>query len=298
MNSFQNRSAAEKPFIVTHTPLVLTLLAAAIIVVFGGLWWKHVHDSPRRVFAGMLRSTLSTRSVTRSTTNIGQEGYERIEQLSFAAPVAARTYIQLQQTTAQGRTTVKSETIGTTDADYSRYLSIDVQGGDNTKFKPVIKVWGKADAATGQPQYLLQSIQGLLPFANLTPASLEVFVKKIQDTNVYSVNYASTKPKKVGNKSAIDFSVTVKPAAYVALLNELAKQSGISSDLGLNPNDYKDQPDININIVVDKLSRQVLEVTYGTQKESYSSYGISAAVALPEQTIPFSELQQRIQATQ
>ena len=298
MSSPKIQISSEKPFILTHTPLVLSSIAVVLVIVFGGLWWRHVHDSPRRVFEGMLKNILTTRSVTRSTTSVGQQGYERIEQLSFAQPVAARTLIQLQQSSQQGQTTVTSETIGTNQADYSRYVSIDVKGGDNTKYKPIINVWGKSDVTTGQLQYLAGSTQGLLPFANLSPKVQTDFYHKIIDKKIYTVNYASTKPKKVGNKSAIDFSVTVKPAAYVSLLTELAKQNGIAQDLGLNPDDYKDQPDISLSIVVDKLSRQVLEVTYGTQKEVYSAYGVSAAIQTPETTIPFTELQQRIQAVQ
>lgn len=290
---------ASLPFIVTHTPVVIVIVAVALVGIFGNLWFTRIYNSPKRVFDAMLRNNFSTSSVTRSSSTVGQEGLERVEQLSFVPPVASRTYITLSQPSEAGTTTVESETIGTRNADYSQYLRINVAGNQQgNKYAAVQNVWSRSSVADGQPQYLAQATQGLIPFGNLNASQRDQIVRLINDKKVFTVNYASTKPQKVGKKSALNFSVAVNTSAYVEMLKVLNKMTGTGDVLDLNAEDYKDQPPVTINVVVDKLTRQVLEATYGQQKEVYSAYGLAQAVDVPEKTIPFSELQQRIQTVQ
>lgn len=289
-----------RPFIVTNTPTVLVIIGIILFAIFGELWWSRIYNSPRRVFEGMLRNNLSTLSVTRTSTSSAQKGFERIEQLNFSPPIATRTYIKLVQPSQSGQATVETETIGTQSSDYSKYLKINV--GDKASNPPAYKaiegLWGRSSLSDGEPQYLSQAMQGLVPFANLSAADRTRVVNLINSKGVYKVNYASTKPKKINGKSAIDFSVSVNPAKYIEMLKEIGKSVGLNGFATLDAEQYKDQPNVNISIVVDKLSRQVIEVDYGQQKEAYSAYGINRAVELPEKTIPFSDLQQKIQAVQ
>lgn len=291
---------AEKPFIVTHTPIVLVLIGLIFFGLFGSLWWTKVHDSPRRVFADMLVNNLSTAGVTRTSSAKGVQNYERVERLSFTPTISNHSYIKISEESEAGKTTVQTETIGTKDNDYSRHLKIDVsqqEGAAPRSFKSVEGVWAKSSLINGQPQYLAQSLQSLVPFANLNAGQRKAILKLIQDKKVYTVNYASTKPKRINGKSAIDFSVSVDPVQYIALLQALNKAVGM--DVGdINPDDYKDQPAISLNVLVDKFSRQVLEVTYGQQKEIYTGYGISMPISIPKKTITVEELQQRIQSAQ
>ena len=266
--------------------------------LFGSLWWTKIHDSPRRVFADMLVNNLSTTSVTRSSAAEGPQSYDRVEQLSFTPFASNRSYVKLSQEAEGAKTSVQTETIGTRSEDYSRHLKIDIsqqEGAPSRNFNSVEGVWSKTSLEDGQPQYLSQSLQGLLPFANLNAAKRTEIIQLINEQKVYTINYASTKPKRINGKSAIDYSVSVDPAKYIALLNALNKAIGV--DLGdINPEDYKDQPPISINVVVDKRSRQVLEVVYGQQKETYSGYGLTSPIEIPEKTISVQELQQRIQS--
>jgi hypothetical protein len=245
----------------------------------------------------MLQNNLSTPSVTRVSEASDQVGLERIEQLSFVPPIASRTYVKLTQKTEQGQAAVQTETIGTQDSDYSKYLKIDVTGTSATKYKTIEGIWGKSGLTDGQ-QYLSQSMQGLIPFANLNAADRAKVMDVINQKQVYKVNYASTKPTHMNGKSAISFSVNVEPANYIAMMKVLAKLSGVQDLTTVNEADYKDQPAINLSIIVDKQSRQVMQVTYGQQKETYSAYGLNQPVTIPDKTIPFSDLQQKIQATE
>lgn len=294
-------TSTEKPFIVTNTPLVLVILGLLLIGLFSGLWWNRVYNSPRRVFDGMLANNLTTTSVTRRSTATGQQGLDRIEQLSFVAPLATRSYVKITQPSTSGETSVQTETIGTQQSDFSRYLKIEVAQADGQKpksYASVEGIWAQSSLADGQPQYLVQAVQGLMPFANLNAAQRQKILKLIEDKKIYTVNYASSKPKQLNGKSAIDFSVSVNPSQYIVMLQELSKMIGLGKIDGLNAEDYKNQPPINLSVVVDKLSRQIIEITYGQQKETYSDYGLSRAIETPEKTIPAEELQQKIQAVQ
>lgn len=294
-------TSTEKPFIVTNTPLVLVILGLLLIGLFSGLWWNRVYNSPRRVFDGMLANNLTTTSVTRRSTATGQQGLDRIEQLSFVAPLATRSYVKITQPSTSGETSVQTETIGTQQSDFSRYLKIEVAQADGQKpksYASVEGIWAQSSLADGQPQYLVQAVQGLMPFANLNAAQRQKILKLIEDNKIYTVNYASSKPKRLNGKSAIDFSVSVNPSQYIVMLQELSKMIGLGKIDGLNAEDYKNQPPINLSVVVDKLSRQIIEITYGQQKETYSDYGLSRAIETPEKTIPAEELQQKIQAVQ
>ncbi len=292
--------SSEKPFIVTHTPLVLVGIGLVLLALFGSLWWTKVHDSPRNVFADMLANNLSTASVTRSSSSTGQQGFERVEQLSFTPTATTRSYVKVSQESEQGKTTVKTETIGTITNDYSRYLNIDVapSGGQAApNYRSVENIWAKSSLVEGQPQYLSQSMQGLIPFANLNASKRQEIIKLIQDKKIYKVNYASSKPKRLNGKSAIDFSVSVDPVQYIELLKALNKAVGVDVQ-GLNSDEYKGQPPISLSVVVDKLSRHVLQVTYGQQKEVFSAYGLTQPITIPEQTVSVQELQQKIQMAQ
>lgn len=294
-------SIQEKPFIVTHTPLVLVGISLILVALFGSLWWTKVHDSPRRVFADMLVNNLSTASVTRSSTSAGQQALDRVEQLSFTPSATTRSFVKVSDQSEEGKTSVQTETVGTQSNDYSRYLKIDVTpeaGVAPRNFSSVENIWAKSSLSEGQPQYLSQSLQGLIPFANLSATKRQEIIKLIQDKKVYTVNYASSKPKRINGKTAIDFSVSVDPVQYITLLMALNKAVGVEQTEDLNPQDYKEQPPISLNVVVDKLSRQVIEVTFGQQKETYSAYGLAGPISIPEKTISVQELQEKIQSVQ
>ncbi len=290
------------PFIIVHKALSISLIALIIFIVSGVMWWRQVYNNPRRVFETMLSNNLSTQGVTRSSKSVSEgTPIDKTEQISFVPKIASRTLVIIDQKAPDGASTsITSETIGTLSQDYSRYIKINTSQknaeGKPLDYSKVINIWGKSDSLQGEPQNFSQATLGLIPFANLNESTKNKVLEVMNKTNAYEVDYSKVEPKVVGNKAALVFPVKVNTAGYVEALKIVAKATGLGDTPGLDPKSYKDQPPIEIKIIIDKHSRHILEVDYGQdQKEQYSAYGLSLPIELPNKTIPINELQQKVQ---
>lgn len=292
-----------QPFIVTHKAASIKLLALIIFIGSAGMWITSIYNAPARVFNGMLSNNLSTESVTRvSNTSNNGVPVEKYEQISFVPQAAARTVINIDQRTSGGDSKVMTETVGTQAADFSRYLVIETsQKNDQGKaldYSSVKNLWGKGDSTSGPPQYYQQAVLGLVPFANLNDDDRQKVLKAITEKKAYTVDYSKVAPKKVGKYAALVFPVKVDTAGYIEVLKVLGKSIGLGDLADLDPAAYKDAPPIELSLVVDKASRQLIELDYvgSDQKETYTSYGLSAPVVQPTKTISVDELQQKVQS--
>ncbi len=273
---------------------------ALLFGVFSVLWIQKVYTGPSRVFWGMIENNLSTSGVTRRTVNEqGGQKTDQYTQLSFVDPVASHSYVDLVQGDGNNGTQVRTETIGTKDTDYSRYISIKTnqksQDGKPLDFSKVQQVWGKSDQLGGG-QYYRQAALGLVLFANLDNATALEVSNKLRQQDVYTVDYSKAKSTKVNGKSVWTYAVKLDVAKYLTVVKEYSKKLPLGNIDELDPEQYKSSPPIELSISVGKLSRQVVQIqTSDGQKEDYLSYGLKAPVELPEKTIPISDLQQRLQ---
>ena len=289
------------PFIVTNKAISLTIISLIIFAVSGSVWWKQVYNSPRRVFEGMLKTNLTTQSVTRTTvSDDSSSAIEKYEQLSFVPPMASRTAAVINQGSGDSETHVISETVGTNDADYSRYVKIDTNqkgsSGNKLDYSNVLNIWGNSP----YPQAYPQTVLGLIPFANLKAKDLPEMLTLFTDSKAYEVDYSSVEPRRIDGKSALVFSVKINTGQYVKVLKTIASRAGFSDFADLNPDDYANSAPITVKLTVDKLSRQLLEADYVDtgQKEQYSAYGLSLPVLVPEKYEYIESLQQKIQEIQ
>ena len=285
-----------------------TALAIILFIVFGGLWFQKVYTNPHRVFDGMLANNLSTFGVTKHSLNVqGGQKVDQYTQLSFAVPAASHNFVHLTQGTGTESTDVQTETIGTVDTDYSRYIKIQTsqksKDGKQLDFSKVQGIWGKTDAPVpGSPssaQYYRQAALGMLPFGNLDKSSRDEMLHKLNDSKVYTVDYSKAKSDTVNGKRVWQYSVKLDIAAYIGVLKAEGKKLGLGSLDDFNPDQYKGQPPVELTISVDKISRQLVQVLSGAgQKDDYQSFGLSSPVQLPSKTIPIAELQQQLQQIQ
>lgn len=295
----------EMPLIVAHKALSIFIIAGIIFIVSGTMWWRQVYNNPHRVFESMLSNNLSTQGVTRSSNSVTDGSpVSKTEQVSFVPTAASRTLVTIEQKGTDGANTkITSESIGTLSADFSRYVSIQTtqknKAGKPLDYSKVENIWGKSDSAQAQPQNYSQSILSLVPFANLNAETRDKVLKLMNEKKVYDVDYSKVEPKRMDGKSALVYPVKVNTAGYVEVLKVIAKSLGLGDLPSLDPSAYKDQPPVELKIIVDKQSRHVLEVDYGQdQKELYSAYGLSLPIVQPNKTIPISELQQKVQEVQ
>jgi hypothetical protein len=295
------KNADPVPFVVTHKILTIVILALSIFVFSGLLWWKNIYNNPRRVFETMIVNNLQTQSYSKSSSqDTNGNKSEKVEQISFVPDIAARSVETVTQSGPADKSTVKTEIIGTLKDDYVRYVSIQTneknKDGKPLDYSSVENVWGKTDSKEQPPQYLSQSILNLVPFANLNSENRSKALSTFYDKKAYEVDYSKVKPLKINGKSALVYPVKINASGYINVLKVIASSSGLGNLPSLDPESYKDQPPIEIEIVVDKLSRRVIQVKPGQNiVENYSSYGLSIPIQIPKDFKPASELQKKIQ---
>lgn len=289
------------PFFIAHKVASLYVLSALVFTFAGISWWRHVYNSPHRVFEAMMSNNLSTSGVTRETKN-EQAGstIDKLEKISFVPEAGAQSLINIKQSGNGAESDVQTETMGTVTADFSRYNKITTSQknaeGKGLDYSSIQNIWGKSVPGESQPQYFSQAVLGIVPFANLNPETKTKVLKVLSDKKAYEVDYSGVKPLRINGKSALVFPVSVDTAGYVEALNIIIESLGLQG-AKLDPAQYKGQPPISITLTVDKLSRHLIEASIsGQQKETYSAYGVTTALQYPDKTIPVSQLQQKVQA--
>lgn len=282
----------------------LILSAIVILVVAVWFWWCNVYEGQQSVFWGMINNNLATSSIGRHVVQQNQgQTLEQDIQLYFGGINGSHSFITLSQDNNGAKTTVKSETIGTPTADYSRYTSIKT-AQRNSKNQVVntsglINIWAKTGQLAGAPntgQYFNQAIFTIVPYGNFDAGTRQQLVKFIRDNKVYSLT--TVKNTKVNGKAAYIYTVNVRAAAYIATMAEYVKALGLG-DLGLDAEQYQNSPALQVQFTVAKTSRQLLAINYpaSQQEETFYSQGLEGYLPVPSKTIPLSELQTRIQNT-
>ena len=300
----QSNISDTTPFIVKYKTASIIIGAIVLVIISSSIWVRQVYYSPERIFNAMLENNLSTSGVTRTRLQESQGGKkEDIEQVSFVPEAAVRSLQTIDQKTPEGRNKVVTESIGTISNDYSQFLKIDVSqngiDGKKLNYASVEKQWGKSDPDVQPAQIYRSVVLSPIPFANLDQTARTKIISLLKESKAYDVQYSRVKSVKIDNVDALAFPVKINSEKYVGMLKELAKYIGLKNTDDLNPADFKGQPPIEVTITVGKLSRQVIEVTYGGgQKETYSAYGLSKPIQLPSSTISLSDLQQKAESIQ
>ncbi len=284
---------------------LIVLTGAVIFVAAGWFWWQNVYLDSNRVFWDMIGNNLSTTGITRHIVQKGQsQSLDQYIQLQFGRDKLSHSFVTLTQGQNGKLATVRSESIGTLANDFNRYISIDTAqkttSGKVINTAGINGVWSKSDnAQAGQlpnAQQLRQAVLTIVPFGNLDAGSRSDLVKLIKDSNVYDISTGSVKSAKINGHTVFVYEVSVNPKAYVEAMKKYAKDIGLG-DIGLDSSQYDGAASFKIQMAVDKLSRQLVKVSFstGAQEETYSAYGLEPNVAVPTNTIPLSELQNRVQ---
>ncbi len=282
----------------------VTTGAIVILILSGWLWFHSVYMSSNNVFWGMLDNNLATTSVTEHVTQIGQaQSVEQYIQKQFGAQNSVHSLISLKQKQGKTVATVKSETIGTLSADYSRYLSVDRQRitakGQPEDFSSVVGLWVKTDIKNNQAasnQSFKQNVLGVVPFANLNSDQRQNIIKMLRDKDVYDISTGSIKSISVNGRPAFVYDVNIKPKAYIEVMIQVVRDMGLGN-IGLDASQYDNSSTYKAQFTVDKLSRHLVKITYSatSQITTYSSQGLEQKITLPTNTITMAELQKRIQ---
>ncbi len=288
--------------------MLLFGIGAALLLLGGWLWARYVYVQPERVFWGMIENNLSSYGVTKRTAESNQLGStEQYAELGFGDTTLAHSVTYVRQATEEGDSRVVTESIATKDAAYNRYTSVDTpiagSSGQPLDFSNVIGVWGKTEPEdeAGGSQYLAEYLLGVVPYGNLPAEQRQELIRFMREHDVFVPDYAQVEKTAANGRAIYNFPVAIKPAAYIGMLQTYARLSGIGEVPGLNASDYENSPDLLIQFSIEPYSRNLRSLTYetaGGREEEYFSHGVRPGVRVPEETIPISELQERLQAIQ
>jgi hypothetical protein len=285
------------------------LVVCGVIILLTGvwLWWHNIFTNPDQVFWKMMGNNLSTVSVTKHVVEDSEgQKIDQYSQLKFGSQNAARNLVTITQTTDAGKSMVKSESIGTLSNDYSRYITIDssekTAAGQPYDFSKVTGVWGKSadNQDSTQTVYFRQAaLNSVVPFGWLDPGARSSLLDQMKTKRIYNLS-GNTQKKKENGKLVYVYTVDINAQAYIAMLQEYVNKLGLDVGQALDPSAYEGIAPIRVDFTVDPYSRQLKKIHYeaSNRDEEFMSYGLSDPIAIPGQTIPIEELQNKLQNLQ
>lgn len=285
-------------------PITWALLLAVAFIALFAVWYKNIYSDPRSVFNAMIENSLRTSSVTKRIVQGDEsQALDQKVRLQIGEMHLVQGLTELSQT-GVASAQVTTESIGTPTSDFVRYRSINTDqksaAGGELDFSNVIGVWGKTEAegeTTGE--LYNESTLGVIPIGNLSAEDRQKLMNLITATDVYKVEYANVKRVSANGRPAYEYTVKVLPVAYVTLLKNYAQMVGLTQLQDIDPARYENSNAIEFTVTVDIMTRRLATTTYQNgRQENYISYGGTTRVAVPKETIPVEELQQRIQEVQ
>jgi hypothetical protein len=285
----------------------LTSLVLAALVIFGfsgWAWWHYVQSKPTKVFDRMLSTLLTAQSVTKTISQ--EENGQKLEQ-TIQLTLQPKAQVHSENVLDQGQAVITTESIGTLQNDFVRYLDIKTDqknsSGSSFDFSNVLTVWGKSGdnkEAGEEAQLFNQTVLGVVPVANLPLGARQELLRQIRTDKVYTVNYGSVKRSNSNGRPVYTYDVTVEPVAYINMLKTFAHSLGLSQLDQVDASQYTNTPALKFSFDVDVWSAQLTKVTYtgSNRTETYSAYGARAVVNQPKDTITLEELQTRLQSIQ
>jgi hypothetical protein len=291
--------------------LIHWLVVAGVVILAGAalLWWFRVQVQPERVFQGMLEQSLQTSGVTMQALqdNNGSE-VDYTLQYSLGVEPKAHSIVKINQPGVR----VVTETIGTQDADFTRYLDIETdqadEDGQPLDTSSIEGVWARDD--NSQQSLVGQAMLGLslplgampVPGAELGPEVRQELLAQIANDGVYDVDYSSVERSREDGRLRYTYNVSMQVILYASMMKTFAAQAGLDEFDDLDPNQYSGSPPLELQMTVDVRSRNLVEVRLPGQAEgepeyvqTFSGHGIPVDVAAPDEYITNAELQQLLQ---
>lgn len=286
--------------------LIATLVVACAVVVGVGFWWAHARNNPTQVFNDMLRNNLSTSSVTRLVSQQGQGlTITQYTQLNLGSTPTAHALTIFKEKGG----TLATEEISNRDSDFVRYQQIKAtalnKSGRPLDFSSVLGQWAKLQPGDSMSTTLTsglfdQALTGVLPIGNLSAAQRDPLLTYIHQNQVFSYDPQQVVRTTLDGRKVYSYTVQVKPAAYVTLMQRFEKLVGVTAYVNVNPASFSKANSITLTIDVDASSHQLARIyqTTGGRIERYEGFGLHEAIKLPKATITTTELTERLAAIQ
>lgn len=279
------------------------LVILATVFLFGAsgyYWYQNIFTNPDRVLNDMLDKSLQASTVQRRVSQSqGDSSLNQAVFVSFSPKVLTESVSELNEITTLGRTIVKTENIGTQNADFVRYTDIEVSGDRTGRdFSKVTGIWGKREsqAESGQPaSFLRDALFTAVPFGNLNNSQRDELKSEIKRVSLYQ--YKEAKKEYIDGRPVMTYQIDLDPHALVTVLAKYSEITGLGKSPELNPAMYEGAQRVPLNISVDLLSRHVSTIGFrGSDRlETYGAYNMFLNIDEPQDTIDINELQNRLQ---
>lgn len=288
-----------------HPRSTALVAGAGVILLLCLIWWNFVLQNPTRVWHDMLRNNLTTSSVTKHIT--GKSGYQSIDQyirFQLGSTNASDWLVIAKQ--AQN-SNVTTESIGTPNAGYVRYVEINSPRVSNQgkpyDFSSVTNIWGKStDSTSTLGQLYSQSLLNLNtapmpPVGNLPYDKRQVILRYIEKQQVLVPNYTTMKRATLNGHRVYVYDVSVKLAPYLLVMQAFAKDLGLHDLDNIDATQYLNAKPVTLQFSVDSKTHLLLKVAYPSAKysETYENYGLLTPISIPARTIPVEKLQSNLQ---
>jgi len=180
----------------------LAAFGVVLVIVGAWFWWDRVQTNPQNVFWQTLSQGLATQSTTIEATQ-SQSGATAHQTTAYT--LGTKNIAHALVTLKQGQSTIKTEVIGTTDTDYTRYTAIDAgKSGKQLKTSSVLNVWARSDGTqqsanqASSNQLLREAALGVglplgsvpVPIANLTSAQRADLLQQMRDNQTYQTDFS------------------------------------------------------------------------------------------------------------
>ncbi len=286
-----------------HYPRQAAVLGGLIILVCTATaWWYLIWMNPQRVFEDMLTGNLSTTSVTKAVSLRGNgQSLDQFARLEMGGADATHWLV----TAKQAGSAASTESIGTPDAGYVRYVNIaqSKAAGKALDFSNVLSVWARSDgkADTSLDSLFSQTVLDIMdaptpPIANLPTSQRDQVVDFMRDEQVFAPDYSNVKHETINGRAAYTYLVKVKMQAYVRMMQAFAHDLGLHSLDAIDPGQYATSTPV-IAMSVDPASHELVRLNFASSGfiQTYTDWGLLTPITMPAKTITATELQDRLQ---
>lgn len=284
-------------------------IGVLLLLLSAWLWWTKVLVQPDRVFWGAVQNNLSSAGVT---LEVSSKDSATTDKQVIQYSLGSTNKVHAIRTLTQGKSVVKTESVGTLDKTYTKYTEIKTdkksKDGKLLSFKDVLNVWAESTGENESAQLLPQAALGLalplgavpMPIGQLTPEKREDIVNEMRNRTLYQTSYDKVKKEHKDGRLLYTYDVAMQPVLYLKIMKSFAEASGLKNLDSIDPNDYAGRESLKLQLTIDARSHQLVKVANTSlgYEQHYSGYGITADPGIPAKAISQTELQKRLGAIQ
>jgi hypothetical protein len=203
----------------------------------------------------------------------------------------------------QNGNTLATEEISDASHDFVRYQQLDIKkSSKKVNTGSVIGQWAQLQSGqslvNGQLTSGLfnQSLLDILPIGNLSAAQRGQVLSAMRSQNMFQYNVHDVKKVQLDGRSAYLYAVSIRPAAYVRVMQQFEKLLGATAYTSLQPSSFAKAQPISVVVAVDTRSHNLSQIyeTASKRVQRYQGFGAGQQLSLPKATLTTQQLTERL----